>query len=39
MNKSQELDIMIVRAKKNAEEAIKNHLLSWYGEDEEVEED
>ena len=38
MNKSQELDIMIIRAKKNAEEALKNHLLSWYGENEEPEE-
>ena len=32
MNKSQELDIMIIRAKQRAEEIVKQHKISWYGE-------
>ena len=32
MNKSQELDMMVLRAERNAEEAMKQHEDAWHGE-------
>ena len=33
MNKRQQLDIKIVRAKINAEKAVKKYLDNWYAEE------
>ena len=36
MNKSQELAVMKLRAKIKTQEAIKQHLDSWYGQEPKV---
>jgi len=36
MNKSQELEVMVMRAEIAADEAVKQHFMAWYGEDIEV---
>ena len=38
-NKSQDLEIMVLRAEMKADEEVKQHLVSWYGQDVEVEEE
>jgi len=38
MNKSQKLDIMIIRAKMKSEESIAKMVDAWFGEELEVEE-
>ena len=38
MNKSQELEVQVLRAEISADETVKQHLVAWYGEEvEEVE--
>jgi len=36
MNKSQEMEVMVLRAEMKADEAMKQHQQSWYGEEPEI---
>jgi len=36
MNKRQEMDVMIMRAKMNIEEVLKQHDAAWNGQDPEI---
>ena len=36
MNKSQELAVMLLRAKMNVQELLKQHQNSWYGQEPKV---